>query len=178
MCHPDVEGECPVGGIFQNFSDLSCHRLKEGLGQKKCFVVDLSLLSRFLRVLKFRMVTVDRVRMHLSPNTWLASLDLVNAYWHIPINIRLQFIAFQVDSITVQCKVLLFDFFLTPSIFTEIAMLLVAKLTQQGVDILMYLADWLVTGDSKLTTLQMVTTTVNTTASWGLHINMESPKLV
>lgn len=78
--------------------------------------------------------------MHLCPYAWMASLNLVDAYWHVPINgLMRKFVAFQIEDKTCQGKVLPFGFSLALQEFTKITKPLLAKLSQKGVHFLIYL---------------------------------------
>ena len=49
-------------------------------------VIDLSRLNTFLHVEKFKMETPESIRTSLVPGEWLSSIDLSDAYLHIPIH--------------------------------------------------------------------------------------------
>ena len=49
-------------------------------------VVDLSRLNTFLHVEKFKMETPESIRTSLVPGEWVSSIDLSDAYLHIPIH--------------------------------------------------------------------------------------------
>ena len=49
-------------------------------------VIDLSRLNTFLHVEKFKMETPESIRTSLIPGEWVSSIDLSNAYLHIPIH--------------------------------------------------------------------------------------------
>ena len=49
-------------------------------------VIDLSRLNTFLHVEKFKMETPESIRTSLIPGEWVSSIDLSDAYLHIPIN--------------------------------------------------------------------------------------------
>ncbi|MPC99459.1 hypothetical protein E2C01_094873 [Portunus trituberculatus] len=48
-------------------------------------VVDLSALNAHIECHHFRMMMLKQVRESLLLHSWLTSLDLANAYWHVPI---------------------------------------------------------------------------------------------
>ena len=48
-------------------------------------VIDLSRLNTFLHVEKFKMETPESIRTSLVPGEWVSSIDLSDAYLHIPI---------------------------------------------------------------------------------------------
>ena len=49
-------------------------------------VIDLSRLNTFLHVGKFKMETPESIRTSLIPWEWVSSIDLSDAYLHIPIH--------------------------------------------------------------------------------------------
>ena len=48
-------------------------------------VIDLSRLNTFLLVERFKMETPESIRASLIPGEWVSSIDLADAYLHIPI---------------------------------------------------------------------------------------------
>ncbi|VDH97132.1 Hypothetical predicted protein [Mytilus galloprovincialis] len=53
-------------------------------------VIDLSILNKFLIVPHFKMETNRSIRASILPGMWTTSLDLSDAYFHIPISQNLQ----------------------------------------------------------------------------------------
>ena len=49
-------------------------------------VIDLSRLNTFLLIEKFKMKTPESIRTSLIPGEWVSSIDLSDAYLHIPIH--------------------------------------------------------------------------------------------
>ena len=49
-------------------------------------VIDLSRLNTFLHIEKFKMETPESIRTFLIPGEWVSSIDLSDAYLHIPIH--------------------------------------------------------------------------------------------
>ena len=49
-------------------------------------VIDLSRLNTFLFVERFKMETPESIRASLIPGVWVSSIDLSDAYLHIPIH--------------------------------------------------------------------------------------------
>ena len=49
-------------------------------------VIDLSRLNTFLHVERFKMETPESIRTSLVPGEWVSSIDLSDAYLHIPIH--------------------------------------------------------------------------------------------
>ena len=53
-------------------------------------VIDLSRLNTFLLVENFKMETPESIRASLIPGEWVSSIDLSDAYLHIPIHPNLR----------------------------------------------------------------------------------------
>ena len=53
-------------------------------------VIDLSSLNKFLAILKFKMETPESIRASLRKGEWVTSIDLTDAYQHIPIHTQSQ----------------------------------------------------------------------------------------
>ena len=51
-------------------------------------IIDLSILNRFLIIPKFKMESVHSIRAALDQGSFVFSLDLSDAYFHIPIHPR------------------------------------------------------------------------------------------
>ena len=48
-------------------------------------ILDLSKLNLFLKAEKFKMETLETIRISLQPGEWVTSTDFKDAYFHIPI---------------------------------------------------------------------------------------------
>ena len=81
-------------------------------------VVELKALNKFILHHHFRMLTFAQVRLHLQKRDWLASLDLKDAYWHVPICPRFRkFLDFQVGRQCLQFTRLPFGLSIAPKVF-------------------------------------------------------------
>jgi hypothetical protein len=77
-------------------------------GEWRLFI-DLSRLNRFLRVPRFKMETTRSVATAIQPNDWAVSLDLRDAYFHIPMHPDYQhFLCFSLEGKVYQFKALPF----------------------------------------------------------------------
>ena len=136
-------------------------------------VMDLSALNKFLKPLHFKMVTVAQVRSALRKGDWLASLDLQDAYWHVPINRRFRrFLAFQVGAETYQFTRLPFGLSLAPRVFTRLAKVVGARLAGLGIPTLMYLDDWLFHASSMDQVAANVSVARGVLADMGFIVNL------
>ena len=84
-------------------------------------VIDLSRLNTFLHVEKFKMETPESIRTSLIPGEWVSSIDLSDAYLHIPIhpNSR-KYLRFCYKSQVFQFTSLPFGLATTAQVFTMI----------------------------------------------------------
>ena len=73
-----IEPKCP--GFYSRI--FLVHK-KNG---KLRLIIDLSSLNTFLDIQSFRMETANKVRQAIQPNDWAFSLDLTDAYLHVPIH--------------------------------------------------------------------------------------------
>ena len=84
-------------------------------------VIDLSRLNTFLHVEKFKMETPESIRTSLVPGEWVSSIDLSDAYLHIPIhpNSR-KYLRFCYKAQVFQFTSLPFGLATAPQVFTMI----------------------------------------------------------
>ena len=177
-----VEDMLEKGVVEKAFGKVFLSRLftvPKKSSDKTRLVMDLSSLNKFLKPQHFKMVTVAQVRATLSKGDWLASLDLQDAYWHVPIHARYRrFLAFQVGSETFQFTRLPFGLSLAPRVFTKLSKVVSTVLAKMGVTTLMYLDDWLVYSPSKEKTLTNVRVAMKVLGEMGFVINVPKSSLV
>ena len=84
-------------------------------------VINLSRINTFLHVEKFKMETPESIRTSLIPGEWVSSIDLSDAYLHIPIhpNSR-KYLRFCHRSQVFQFTSLPFGLSTAPQVFTMI----------------------------------------------------------
>ncbi|MPC61019.1 Protein P [Portunus trituberculatus] len=145
--------------------------------QDPCLVVDLSALNSHIECHHFRMVTLKQVRETLLPHSWLTSLDLANAYWHVPIGPRFRsYLAVQNCSRVLCFTVLPFGLNIGSRVFTKIMKTLASMLADVNIRI-MYLDDWLVQGSSREEAQAATTRTVSISEFLGFHFNFPKSRL-
>ena len=105
-------------------------------------VIDLSLLNRSIQCHRFQMLTLAQVRGSLVPGAWFTSLDLANAYWHIPVHPRFRsFLAVQDGSTVLRFCVMPFGLNIAPRVFTKLTKEGLSLLRSMGIQVLVYLDD-------------------------------------
>ena len=113
-------------------------------------IINLKRLNKqFIDCPHFRMDTVKDVAFLLQPGDWAASIDLKDAYFHVPIDASSRrFLRFGWRGRTWQFRVLPFGLCLAPLLFTKITKTLKALLHLRGIRSIWYLDDILIVGSS------------------------------
>ena len=113
-------------------------------------VIDLSRLNKFLIVPHFKMETTRSVATAIQPGDWAVSLDLKDAYFHIPIHPDFQhYLRFALEGSVYQFQALPFGLATAPLIFTMVVRAFVAPLHALGLKLHYYLDDWLLRCQAK-----------------------------
>lgn len=109
-----------------------------------------------------------QARLHLWQGSWLTAFDLENAYWHVPIHpCSCKFLAFQAGYVVLQSVVMPFRMSIAPRVFTKLTKKVAPELSVRGVDVLMYLDDWLLIAPSRAEALTIIETTIQVTEDIG-----------
>ena len=141
-------------------------------------VLDVSYLNRFVTPFRFTMTTVAQVRRTLTRGCFMASIDMKDAYWHVPIHQRYRpYLAFSAGGISYQFRVLPFGLNIAPRIFSKMMKPVHVALARKGVHLLMYLDDWLVFAPSSEACAWMVEETLSVGAEMGLLFNLPKSHL-
>ena len=113
-------------------------------------VIDLSSLNKFLSIPKFKMETPESIRASLWKGEWLTSIDLTDAYLHVPIHTYSQkYLRFHHKGVTYQFVSLPFGLATAPLVFTSLVKEVKLLVLQQGIRLHQYLDDWLIHAPSK-----------------------------
>ena len=113
-------------------------------------VIDLSRLNTFLLIERFKMETPEAIRASLIPGEWVLSIDLSDAYLHIPIhpNSR-KYLRFYHKSQVFQFTTLPFGLATAPQVFTMIVKEVKLMALTRGIRLHQYLDDWLIRAQSQ-----------------------------
>ena len=141
-------------------------------------VIDLSRLNTFLHVEKFKMETPESIRTSLVPGEWVSSIDLSDAYLHIPIhpNSR-KYLRFCYKAQVFQFTSLPFGLATAPQVFTMIVKEVKLMALSRGLRIHQYLDDWLIRSQSQEESQRDTQAVVDLTQSLGWIINQEKSEL-
>ena len=114
-------------------------------------IIDLSRLNKFVKAPHFTMTNHNTLRKLISEAVWGASLDLQDAYLHVPIRKNLhKFMAFCHGHQLYFFKVLPFGLNVAPMIFSKILKHPLSRLHQEGIPVLAYLDDWITWAPNKI----------------------------
>ena len=141
-------------------------------------VIDLSRLNTFLHVKKFKMETPESIRTSLIPGEWVSSIDLSDAYLHIPIhpNSR-KYLRFCYKSQVFQFTSLPFGLATAPQVFTMIVKEVKLMALSRGLRVHQYLDDWLIRSQSQEEAQVNTQAVADLTPSLGWIINQEKSEL-
>ena len=122
-----VSSDHPKSGFY---SRLFLVRKKSG-GWRP--VIDLSRLNRHVITPHFKMETLDSVRLSLRKHDWAISLDLTDAYFHIPIHPKSRrYLRFHFMGKTYQFRALAFGLAPAPYVFSRIVKAVVKHFSTHG----------------------------------------------
>ena len=134
-------------------------------------VIDLSRLNTFLHV-------DQSIRTSLIPGEWVASIDLSDAYLHIPIHpSSRKYLRFCYKAQVFQFTSLPFGLATAPQVFTMIVKEVKLMALSRGLRIHQYLDDWLIRSQSQEEAQVNTQAVVELTQSLGWIINQEKSEL-
>ena len=155
------------------------HRFVPKPGNRWRPVIDLSCLNKFLAISKFKMETPESIRASLRKNEWVTSIDLTDAYLHIPIHPQShKYLCFFHKGVSYQFTSLPFGLATAPLIFTSIVKEVRLLALQQGIRIHQYLDDWLIRAPSKEECHKQTQKLLNLIQELGFLVNHKKSELV
>ena len=108
-------------------------------------ILDLSLLNRYIEKQAFKMETVKSVRQAMRLNDWAVSIDLTDAYLHVPIHRQSRkYLRFVHEDQVYHFSALPFGMSLSPLIFSKLMDVIAAFQRQRAISVFPYLDDWLI----------------------------------
>ena len=141
-------------------------------------VLNLKPLNKFIRPRRFRMETLKIIMESVGSSTWAASLDLKDAYLHVPINPHhWRFLRFLYDGTLYEFTALPFGLSTAPRVFTRLVGVIGAALRRKGILLFMYLDDWLILGRSFDTTVRAIQETLDLAVGLGFIVNVAKSHL-
>ena len=138
-------------------------------------MIDLSRLNEFVLQTPFKMETVAFVLFFVREEDFLASIDLRDAYFQIPVHQSLRkLLRFLSGGTVYQFKALCFRLSTTPQVFTRVFAAVSAWTHSHGIFLLRYLDDWLVLTSSEMEAIKNVQDLISLCHSLGVVMNKKS----
>ena len=142
-------------------------------------VIDLSHLNDFVQLTPFKMETVASVLLSVREGDFLASLDLKDAYFQIPIHgSSRKLLRFMSEGTVYQFKALCFGLSTAPQVFTRVFAAVSAWAHARGIRLLRYLDDWLVLSSSEKKAKESIRELLSLCRILGIVINEKRSDLV
>jgi len=132
----------------------------------------------FVKKQGFKMETLQAILPTLPLGCWMASLDLKDAYFHVPIHpAHWKLLRFAIAGRCYQYRVLPFGLSLAPLVFTRVLGVVVAHLRSQGVCLHAYLDDLLVLASDPVQLRCALMLVMRTLCLAGYTINLKKSDL-
>ena len=111
-------------------------------GKKPRLVIDFSAINRQCKSYSCRYEGLKDLRHLMRPGDWMFSLDLTDAFWHIPVAAsHRKYLTFSIAGRTLQCAALPFGWTGSPLTFTKVVRAFVRHLRSRGIRCLPYVDD-------------------------------------
>ena len=142
-------------------------------------IIDLSVLNHFVYTETFKMETQRKVKDTIQLNDWAFSLDLTDAYLHVPIHPRSRkYLRFTLRGRVYQFKALPFGLSTSPFVFTRLMTVIATFLRRRAITLHPYLDDWLARNQNRRRLLEHRQFILSLIISLGLIINYQKSDLV
>ena len=141
-------------------------------------VLDVSRLNVFVQKTKFSMETTQSVLASIQRNDWMVTMDMRDAYFHVPIHQESRpFLRFVFNSKVYQFRALCFGLTTAPQVFTRVLAPLAKIAHLAGIRIILYLDDWLILANSLEEVLRAKEFILTLARELGIMINKEKSQL-
>jgi hypothetical protein len=141
-------------------------------------ILNLKPFNKYLNKQRFKMETLPKVFSALPRGAWMASLDLKDAYFHVPVAAEhRQYLRFAIAGQRYQYRVAPFGLALAPLIFTRVVFSVIAWLRVQGVHVHAYLDDMLIVAPTPEHLSWALRVTLQTLLRAGFTINLRKSDL-
>lgn len=138
------------------------------------FVLDSRFLNQHLVQRHFRLESLPEIRALMQRGDWLASIDLSDAFLHVPINRQhRRLLAFRALGRQYRFAVMSFGTSVAPRVFTMMLKPVLAHLHQLGIRATAYLDDLLLCAATEMEALHAVATARRLLKELGFLINEE-----
>ncbi|RLC31138.1 MAG: hypothetical protein DRH37_03745 [Deltaproteobacteria bacterium] len=142
-------------------------------------IINLKPINARLKGLKFSMTTPQKVLEVLAPGVYTTSVDLKDAYFHVPMHpSHRKYLRFAILGRVFQFKTLPFGLAPAPRIFTQVVKVLLKWCHRKGINMVPYLDDWLLYHTDRELLIEHTRLVVQMAGNLGWVINLEKSELV
>ena len=147
--------------------------------EEERLIVDLSELNKFVKCPKFKMLTMNQIRLLLPKTFWTVSLDLENGYWHVPITPKKRpYLGFRYKNQNWQFRGMPFGLNIGPRIFTKIIAHVIKVMATKGIWCLPFLDDLLIIASTEEECRQHTEEAMEILKSLGWILNQKKSRKV
>ena len=141
-------------------------------------VIDLSALNKYLKIPTFKMETSEVIRHSMPQNAWVTTIDLKDAYFHVPMRQEMmKYLRFCYQGKVWQFRALPFGLSTAPWIFSMCVRELEVLAHRKGIQINQYLDDWLIRHSSPEILLRQTQWVVDLCTKMGFKLNTKKSDL-
>lgn len=141
-------------------------------------VFNLKCLNTYLSLKKFRLISHIKIPSFLQKGDFLTSLDLSQAYCHVPIIPRHQkFLSFVYRKKVYQWTCLPFGLALAPQTFGQLSNWIASLLREKGVRVVVYLDEFLLAHQNPVILSEQTVLAVHLLSSLGWSVNIQKSQL-
>ena len=141
-------------------------------------IIDLKRLNQYIKIPRFKMESIQTVWTQLLPGNFAFSIDLTDAYFHVPVHPSYRkYLRIFYRGKVFQFRALPFGLSTAPYLFTKIMSEVKAIVHLQGIQLFLYLDDWLVHVDTYLRGAEQSLYMTNLCQELGLLINLKKSEL-
>ena len=142
-------------------------------------IIDLSLLNDCVLIPRFKMESLQTIWSALFPGNFTVSIDLTDAYFHVPIRpSSRKYLRILFGNQVFQFRALPFGLSTAPWIFTKVMAEVKAIVHLQGVELYLYLDDWLCQIQSFCQGVRESEYLVSLCSDLGLMVNFKKSELI
>ena len=141
-------------------------------------ILNLKQFNHWIVKRHFKMETLESIMEVMTPNLWLASVDLKDAYFHVAIaRGSRQYLRFHWKNRAYEYQTLPFGLSSAPWVFTKVLIPVLGWLRKRGVRLHAYLDDILVIGNSHREVTRALILTIQTLVHAGYVLNIKKSDL-